>query len=276
MGSRRKVALIYRQLLADGVPEERLRDIHAPIGLDIGAISPEEIAVSIMAEITMDRLGGTGGPMRDERLLERARPQDRRLMPCVVSAILLAAGESTRMGRQKALLPWGDCATLLEYHLRELASLPEIAEVIVVTGHEPARITEIAALHAIARMAHNPAYKTGKVSSIVTGVRAASADATALMLLAVDQPRSAAVLRPIIDASAGALITLSVYDGRRGHPVVFDASLRDELLAVEEATQGIRAVLQRHAADVREVEAATDEVLLDLNRPEDVAASQGS
>jgi xanthine dehydrogenase accessory factor len=75
MGSRRKVALIYRQLLEDGIPEERLRDIHAPIGLDIGAISPEEIAVSIMAEITMDRLGGTGMPMRDEHLLDRARPK---------------------------------------------------------------------------------------------------------------------------------------------------------------------------------------------------------
>lgn len=64
MGSRRKVALIYRQLLADGVPEERLRDIHAPIGLDIGAVSPEEIALSIMAEITMERAGGSGTPLR--------------------------------------------------------------------------------------------------------------------------------------------------------------------------------------------------------------------
>lgn len=75
MGSRRKVALIFRQLLRDGVPEERLRDIHAPIGLDIGAVSPEEIAISIMAEITMDRMGGHGGPMLDQRLLDRARLQ---------------------------------------------------------------------------------------------------------------------------------------------------------------------------------------------------------
>jgi xanthine dehydrogenase accessory factor len=75
MGSRRKVTLIYRQLIADGVPAERLRDIHAPIGLDIGAVSPEEIAVSIMAEITMHRLGGSGGSMRDERLIERAQPK---------------------------------------------------------------------------------------------------------------------------------------------------------------------------------------------------------
>jgi xanthine dehydrogenase accessory factor len=75
MGSRRKVALIYRQLVADGVPPERLRDIHAPIGLDIGAVSPEEIALAIMAEITMHRLGGTGGSMRDERLVEHAQPK---------------------------------------------------------------------------------------------------------------------------------------------------------------------------------------------------------
>ncbi len=75
MGSRRKVTLIYRQLIADGLPAERLRDIHAPIGLDIGAVSPEEIAVSIMAEITMHRLGGEGGTMRDERLIERAQPK---------------------------------------------------------------------------------------------------------------------------------------------------------------------------------------------------------
>jgi xanthine dehydrogenase accessory factor len=51
MGSRRKVTLIYRQLQADGVPAERLRDIHAPIGLDIGAVTPQEIAVSILAEL---------------------------------------------------------------------------------------------------------------------------------------------------------------------------------------------------------------------------------
>lgn len=65
MGSRRKVTLILRQLLADGVREERLRAIHAPIGLDIGAVSPEEIALSIMSEIAMERSGGTGAPLSD-------------------------------------------------------------------------------------------------------------------------------------------------------------------------------------------------------------------
>ena len=59
-----------------------------------------------------------------------------------VSAIILAAGESTRMGTQKALLAW-EGTTLIEYELAQLASIDAISEVIVVTGHEPARIEEI-------------------------------------------------------------------------------------------------------------------------------------
>jgi len=78
MGSRRKVALIYRQLIDDGIPPERLRDIRAPIGLNIGAVTPEEIALSIVAEITMARLGGDGTPLKaDDHLIERARARAR-------------------------------------------------------------------------------------------------------------------------------------------------------------------------------------------------------
>ena len=78
MGSRRKVALIYRQLIDDGVPPERLRDIHAPIGLNIGAVTPEEIAISIVAEITMARLGGDGTSLKvDERIIDAARARTR-------------------------------------------------------------------------------------------------------------------------------------------------------------------------------------------------------
>ncbi|MDQ7054465.1 MAG: XdhC family protein [candidate division KSB1 bacterium] len=64
VGSRRKSLLIYRNLQEQGVPMERIQQVHAPIGLDIGAVMPEEIALSIMAEITMVRRGGHGGPLK--------------------------------------------------------------------------------------------------------------------------------------------------------------------------------------------------------------------
>ncbi len=51
IGSRAKVARIYDELLSSSMPAELLRHVHAPIGLDIGAVTPQEIAVSILAEL---------------------------------------------------------------------------------------------------------------------------------------------------------------------------------------------------------------------------------
>ena len=63
LGSKRKTLMIYKNLYQKGVPLEKLLAIKAPIGLDIGALSPEELAVSIMGEIIVAQRGGGGGPM---------------------------------------------------------------------------------------------------------------------------------------------------------------------------------------------------------------------
>ncbi len=64
IGSRRRWATAVKTLAERGVPEDRLRRVHSPMGLELNAETPEEIAVSIMAEIVMLRRGGTGEPMR--------------------------------------------------------------------------------------------------------------------------------------------------------------------------------------------------------------------
>ena len=64
LGSRRKTLMIYRRLLEQGVGKERIKEVYAPIGLNIGALTPEEIAVSVMSEIIMVRRGGDGGQMQ--------------------------------------------------------------------------------------------------------------------------------------------------------------------------------------------------------------------
>ena len=51
IGSRAKVTRIYDALLAEGMPSECLQRVHAPIGLEIGAVTPAEIAISILAEL---------------------------------------------------------------------------------------------------------------------------------------------------------------------------------------------------------------------------------
>jgi len=74
LGSKRKTILIYEDLIRNGVPIERINEIRSPLGLDIHARTPEEIAVSIMAEVLMFRLGGTGLPMKlEDRRIEKIR-----------------------------------------------------------------------------------------------------------------------------------------------------------------------------------------------------------
>jgi molybdenum cofactor cytidylyltransferase len=175
------------------------------------------------------------------------------------------------MGRQKALLPW-EGTTLLTYQLQQLSSVDGVREIIVVTGHEPAAVERIATTCSIAKAVHNPEYQTGKVSSIVAGLWAVSSDATDVLLIAVDQPRPADVVRTLVQAHAerGSKITVPVHEGRRGHPILFERAMLPELLAIDEASLGIRAVMRRHAHATLEVEFDDPIVLADFNRPSDL------
>ena len=86
LGSKRKNLMIFRDLLKSGVSIEKVKEIHAPVGLNIGALTPEELAVSIMAEIIMCMRGGDGSPMKMENsklleLIERLPVPDKTPLP---------------------------------------------------------------------------------------------------------------------------------------------------------------------------------------------------
>jgi xanthine dehydrogenase accessory factor len=73
LGSKRKTILIERMLREEGLPEDRIRSVHAPVGLDLGGRTPAEIALSVLAELSMERYGGSGRPLRlGDDLYERA------------------------------------------------------------------------------------------------------------------------------------------------------------------------------------------------------------
>ena len=67
IGSKRRTNFVLEKLRQEGAPEEKLREVHAPIGLDIGAVSPEEVALAILAEIVAARRGGSGAPLSEWR-----------------------------------------------------------------------------------------------------------------------------------------------------------------------------------------------------------------
>jgi len=67
IGSKRRTSIVIDRLRESGIPDEQLKNIHAPIGLDIGAVTPEEVALAVMSEIVADRRGGTGIPLSHKR-----------------------------------------------------------------------------------------------------------------------------------------------------------------------------------------------------------------
>jgi xanthine dehydrogenase accessory factor len=81
IGSKRRVAAVLQHLMDEGLDAEAVRRVHTPIGLDIGAETPEEIAVAIMAEVVQVRRGGSGRPMREVKKARRGVAPAERVPP---------------------------------------------------------------------------------------------------------------------------------------------------------------------------------------------------
>lgn len=186
----------------------------------------------------------------------------------MVSAILLAAGESRRMGSFKQLMTLGG-KTFVERCVDNLLT-SRAGDVIVVTGHREADVRNALADRSV-RFAHNADYRNGMSSSIKQGIAALPLDAEACLIALVDQPEiGVSVFNMVIDAyvSETPLIVVPTYAGRRGHPIVLDLRLREEILAMD-PEQGLRQVVSLHRDQTCFVEASTETVLLDFDTPED-------
>ena len=182
--------------------------------------------------------------------------------------VLLAAGESIRMGRPKPLLPWRG-TTLVEYQMNSLLR-GGCDQVIVVTGKYDAEMAPLLKDRTGIATAYNPNYAEGKATSVRAGIGEVPDRVRSIVLLAVDQPRPAWVIERVlkIHSDFGAQVTSPGYDGHGGHPLVFDSSLRAELAAVTEEGQGIRAIFKRPDLNHHRVEFDSAIVRLDINTPE--------
>lgn len=182
----------------------------------------------------------------------------------MISAVVLAAGASSRMGRQKLLLPLAG-EPLVRRTVRQVAEAG-FDDVLVIVGCEHERI--VAALDGLAvRHALNPDYETGMGSSFRVAVEALPESAGAMFALA-DQPLlTADHYRQLLEAARadpGGIVKVQ-YGDVTAPPHFFDRRFFPELARLE---QGARPVLQRHADSTRILRFAPD-LLLDIDTPED-------
>jgi molybdenum cofactor cytidylyltransferase len=184
-----------------------------------------------------------------------------------LAAVILSGGESRRMGSPKALVPYRG-KTFVE-HLIEVTRHPRVGITRIVVGAHADEIRGRLTAHA-KEVVVNQDWAKGQLSSIQTGVRSLPASGTDGMILCpVDHPIVTAelVARLIeeFDAS-GKSIALPMYRGRRGHPLIFRATLYEELLAAS-AEVGARQVVWAHEADTCAVATEEEGVVLNINDP---------
>ncbi len=197
----------------------------------------------------------------------------------VTAAIILAAGTSSRMGedRFKLLLPLGNRPVLA--HVLDAALASQARPIILVLGHQAAEVRAQLASYADypdITLLENPAYLQGMSASMKLGIQALLSNdykksttetIDSALFLTGDQPLlTSEIIDSIIEAyrRSGKRIVAPLYVGRRGNPVLFDASLFSELLQVT-GDEGGRGVLKRHVNEVANVEIENSEASYDVD-----------
>jgi CTP:molybdopterin cytidylyltransferase MocA/xanthine/CO dehydrogenase XdhC/CoxF family maturation factor len=247
LGSTRTHARRLARLKALGFSDRELERIHGPVGLPIGARAPVEIATAVLAELVKVR---------------RTRPR--------TTGLVLAAGMSSRMGRNKLTVPVA--GKPMVRHVVEAALASRLESVTVVTGHDAAAV-EVALEGLPVRFLHNPDYAAGLSTSLRVGI--ADCDADGVMVLLGDMPGITGSLmdRAIaaFDPAAGRAICIATARGERGHPVLLGRQFFGELGKLT-GDRGARALIEANAALLCEIEASDPGPLTDIDTPEALAA----
>jgi molybdenum cofactor cytidylyltransferase len=185
----------------------------------------------------------------------------------MLSAIVPAAGMSTRLGRNKLLLPFKGQPLIARAVDTLMAS--EVDEIIVVLGHEADQVREAIANKGV-RFVENPDYRLGLSTSVRAGFAAVPAQTTGIMIYLADQPLLEAgevdfLIRALAEASkANKSIVVPLFRGQRGNPVIVKATYKASLLAITGET-GCRRLIKENPEQVLTVEMESDHVVRDVD-----------
>ena len=190
----------------------------------------------------------------------------------MISAIILAAGESRRMGMQNKLLLQIDSEVLIRKFVKSVSN-SLVDAVLVVVGFEAEKIKAVLHDQSV-KFVENPSYEEGMTTSIQSGVKASSNESTGLMICLADMPfAETSDLNLLIQAfndyqsTESSLIIVPVFQGKRGNPVLFSEVFRDKILTHK--GEGCREIVRQFPHYVKEVSMENDNLLRDIDTPED-------
>lgn len=188
-----------------------------------------------------------------------------------IAAVVLAAGASRRMGRNKLLLDLGGESVVRR--AARIAAAAGMSPVILVTGHEREAV-EAELRGSGCRTVYNAAHRDGQHTSVGAGIAAVAARCAAAVVMLADMPYvTARMLRELASRyrETDAPLVISRYGDTIAPPMLYDRRLFGELARMDRRCG--REVVRRHRADAVEVEWPAS-ALRDLDRPEDYARAR--
>ncbi|MFC2049950.1 molybdenum cofactor cytidylyltransferase [Chloroflexota bacterium] len=192
----------------------------------------------------------------------------------MISAILLAAGQSKRMGEPKQLMPFGQ-STIVGQAVDNLLG-SAVVEVIVVVGYKAEDVIKAIAAKPI-RMVINPDYEQGMSTSIIAGLNLVHGGVQGVMLALGDQPLvDSETINILIEefCNHDKGIAVPTYQGRRGHPIIFAIKYKKQLLKLK-GDFGGRQVIKDHPDDVLEAAVDSESIVADFDTTDDYQAYVG-
>ncbi len=252
IGSKRKISLMRDEFINRGwATASQFDTVHAPIGLEIGSRTVQEIAVSISAQLVK---------VRHQKLHKPKQPS--------VTALILGAGESSRMGKPKLLLPFGENTMIGTVISNVLASSVETAIVVLGANHE---IHEKAIGDYPVKVVINERFHDGMLSSVQSGLKAVHDTTDAVMVLLGDQPMIEAgemdrLIESYRDSEKG--IAVATHGKKRGHPILFGRKFIGEILEYPREAS-LRDLLLDHPSEVLEMKTGNEGILRDIDTQND-------
>ena len=187
-----------------------------------------------------------------------------------IAAIILAAGQSSRMGAFKPLLPWGE-HTVIDACVKYFYD-GGVTSIVVVVGHRAEDLRKHLATSRVT-FALNPDPTSQMDASIRVGINLVAQEAKAVFITPVDYPAvsSDTIASIAAEWSNGSPLVKPTYQGRGGHPVLIDSAFRDELLRLE-STVGLKGLFEGHKSEVKRLEVESPYIARDIDTWDDYRA----
>lgn len=185
-----------------------------------------------------------------------------------VCAIVLAAGESKRMGSPKMLLPYNG-KTVIEQVIDNVLS-SGIRNPVIVLGSDHEEIAKVIKGYPVSQC-YNEKYRNGMLSSVQCGLASLPDHSGAVLIIPGDQPMiDAAQMKRVMKVwhESGKGIVMPAHNGKRGHPLIVDMKYMREVMSLPES-KGLRALAELHPDDVMEAETDDPSVLRDIDTQQD-------